>query len=64
MRFEDNADHAIVIDAPRIKFAEGAPEVPGKNDDVTIALAYQAIRHTTFNYTLLWQRFNGIQKSN
>lgn len=64
MRFEDNADHAIVIDAPRIKFAEGAPEVPGKNDDVTIALAYQAIRQTTFNYTLLWQRFNGIQKSN
>jgi len=64
MRFVDNAGHAIVIDAPRIKFSEGAPEVPSKNEDVTIALAYQAIREPVFNYTLLWQRFTGFQKSN
>ena len=64
MRFEDSAGHAIVIDAPRIKFSEGAPEVPSKNEDVTIALSYQAIRQATFNHTLLWQRFTGFVKSN
>ena len=63
MRFVDAESHTIVIDAPRIKFSEGAPDVPGKNEDVTIALAYQAIRHPTFNQTLLWQRFTGFQKS-
>ncbi len=64
MRFEDADSHAILIDAPRLKFSEGAPEVPGKNEDVTLPLAYQAIRQPTFDYTLLWQRFNGIVKSN
>ncbi len=61
LRFEDDSSHAIVIDAPRIKFSEGAPEVPGRNDDVTINLAYQAIRDSVKGYTLLWQRFTGIQ---
>jgi hypothetical protein len=64
MRFEDSAAHTILIDAPRIKFSEGAPDVPSKNEDVTIALAYQAIRHSVFGYTLLWQRFTGWQKTN
>ena len=64
MRFEDSDAHVIVVDAPRIKFSEGAPDVPSKNEDVTIALAYQAIRHAVFGYTLLWQRFEGFQKSN
>ena len=64
MRFTDADDHSIVIDAPRIKFSEGAPDVPGKNEDVTIALAYQAIRHPVFNQTLLWQRFSGTVFSN
>jgi hypothetical protein len=64
MRFVDSSGHAIVIDAPRIKFSEGAPEVPSKNEDVTLALSYQAIRQPVFNYTLLWQRFTGFQKSN
>jgi hypothetical protein len=61
MRFEDASEHAILIDAPRIKFSEGAPEVPGKNQDVTINLAYQAIRYATFGYTLKWMRFQGVQ---
>jgi hypothetical protein len=64
MRFVDADGHSIVIDAPRIKFSEGAPDVPGKNEDVTIALAYQAIRHPVFNQTLLWQRFSGSVASN
>lgn len=61
MRFEDNGAHVILIDAPRIKFSEGSPENPGKNQDVTVNLSYQAIREPTFNYTLKWMRFNGIQ---
>lgn len=63
-RFEDSAEHALVLDAPRIKFSEGAPEVASKNEDVVINLAYQAIRHPTFGYTLLLQRFKGFRKSN
>ncbi|MEE8551508.1 MAG: phage tail tube protein [Gemmatimonadota bacterium] len=61
VRFEDNDSHVVVIDAPRIKFSEGAPEIPGKNADVTIPLAYQAIREPTLNYTLKYTRFNGVQ---
>ncbi len=61
IRFEDGTSHVVLIDAPRIKFSEGAPEVPGKNEDVTLALSYQAIRDPEFNYTLAYFRFNGIQ---
>lgn len=61
IRFEDNDSHAVLLDAPRIKFSEGAPDVPGKNQDVTLPLSYQAIRHPTFNYTLAYFRFNGVQ---
>ncbi len=60
VRFEDNFAHAVLIDAPRIKFSEGAPEVPGKNADVTIPLAYQAIRQPSFDYTLKYTRFPGF----
>ena len=63
-RFVDSESHAIVIDAPRIKFSEGAPEVASKNEDVVANLGYQAIRHPVFGYTLLWQRFTGFVKSN
>lgn len=61
VRFEDDSSHVVIIDAPRIKFSEGAPEVPGKNQDVTIALAYQAILQESFGYTLKYLRFNGVQ---
>ncbi len=61
VRFDDNFQHSVIIDAPRIKFSEGAPEVPGKNADVTIALAYQAIRQASFDYTLKYMRFNGTE---
>ncbi len=61
LRLEDNVSRAIVIDNPRIKFSEGAPEVPGKNEDVTINLSYQAIREPNFNYTILYSRFWGFQ---
>lgn len=61
VRFEDDSSHVVLIDAPRIKFSEGSPEVPGKNQDVTIPLAYQAIRQAAFDYTLKYIRFNGVQ---
>jgi hypothetical protein len=61
VRFDDDSEHAILIDSPRIKYSEGAPEVPGKDDDVTIALTYQAIRDAAKGYTLGWFRFGGFQ---
>ncbi len=61
IRFEDDSSHVVLIDAPRIKFSEGAPEVPSKNADVTLPMAYQAIREPNFNYTAKYMRFNGVQ---
>lgn len=61
IRFEDNDSHVVLADAPRIKFSEGFPEIPGKNQDVTLPLAYQAIRHPVFNHTLAYFRFHGVQ---
>lgn len=61
IRFEDNSAHVVLIDVPRIKFSEGSPDVPSKNADVTLPLSYQAIRQPTFNYTLAYFRFNGVQ---
>jgi hypothetical protein len=60
-RLEDDSAHVIIFDAPRIKFSEGSPEVPGKNDDVTINLGYQAIREPNLNYTAKYLRFRGVQ---
>jgi len=61
VRFADISGQVLLLDAPRIKFSEGSPEVPGKNQDVTVPLAYQAIRHPVFNYTLALFRFYGSQ---
>lgn len=46
---------SIVFDLPRIKFSGGAPDVPGKNADVTIPGTYQAILSETFGYTISTQ---------
>ena len=46
----------VIFDLPRIKFAGGAPDVPGKNQDVTIPGTYQAILSAVFGYTLSVQR--------
>ena len=59
--FQDDTGHTTLYDLPRIKFSEGSPEVPGKNDDVTINLAYQALLSPTFGYTALTMRFQGVQ---
>jgi hypothetical protein len=57
-RFEDNESHVLLFDVVRLKWSEGADEIPGKNDDVTLPLQYQAIRHPVLGYTLKVQRFN------
>lgn len=59
--FQDDSGHVTLFDLPRIKFSEGAPEVPGKNDDVTINLAYQAILDPTLGYTAKTMRFHGVE---
>ena len=46
----------MIFDLPRIKFSGGAPDVPGKNQDVTIPGTYQAILEPTLGYTMSVQR--------
>ncbi len=46
---------SMIFDLPRIKFSGGAPDVPGKNADVTIPGTYQAILSPTFGYTISTQ---------
>ena len=53
----DNGGRAILIDLPRIKFNGGAPQVPGKNQDVTLPLTYDALLESVLGYTILFQRF-------
>jgi hypothetical protein len=60
-RFEDGAGHLLLMDAPRIKYSEGLPEIAGKNEDVAINANFQAIRHLTFGYTLKFIRVHGAQ---
>jgi hypothetical protein len=57
IRVFDAASQAMVFDLPKMKFSAGAPNVPGKNQDVTVPLEYQAYRHPDFGYTMLIQRF-------
>ena len=48
----------MIFDLPRIKFSGGAPDVPGKNADVTIPGTYQAILDAALGYTMSAQRVN------
>jgi len=47
---------SMIFDLPRIKFSGGAPDVPGKNQDVTIPGTYQAILEPDLGYTMSVQR--------
>ena len=57
IRFRDSVGRTQLFDVPRLKFSSGAPEVPGKNEDVTIPLEYQGILDETLGYTLKLMRF-------
>jgi hypothetical protein len=59
--FQDSSLHVAVYDIPRIKWSEGRPEVPGKNDDVIINPNFQALKDNTFGYTMKYMRFYGYQ---
>lgn len=48
---------ANLTDLPEVAFASGAPDVPGKNQDVTIPIGYQALRDPTLGFTISKQRF-------
>lgn len=52
-----NDGRSLLTHVPRLKFTEGAPQVPGKNADVVLPLSYQALLSTTLGYTLSYQRF-------
>lgn len=47
----------LLVDMPRIKYNGGAPQVPGKNQDVTLPLTYDAILDADLGYTISFQRF-------
>ncbi len=57
----DNDGQAMLFDMPRIKFSGGAPDVPGKNQDVTIPATYQAILDPDLGYTISVQRFHFVR---
>ena len=52
-----NDGRALLTHVPRIKFTQGAPQVPGKNADVVLPLAYQGLLDKSLGYTLAYQRF-------
>ena len=57
----DSNGRAMLFDMPRIKFSGGAPDVPGKNQDVTIPAAYTAILDPDFGYTISAQRLHFVR---
>ncbi len=59
-RFADNDTQTMLFDMPRVKYTTGSPSVPGKNDDVTASLEYQAIYYEDFDCTVQVQRFSEV----
>ena len=58
MGFENGDGGTLIFHLPRIKFAEGIPEVAGKNEDVMLNLGYQAVLSPVLNYTMSISKFN------
>ncbi len=48
----------LLTDLPRIKYNGGAPQVPGKNQDVVLPLTYDALLDADLGYTISFQRFD------
>lgn len=51
---------AILTDLPNVAISGGAPDVPGKNTDVTIPIQFQAIRDPVLAYSIHKARFEYI----
>lgn len=45
----DDSGNTYVVTLPSVLFTEGYPQAGGGNDDVTIPLAFQAVRNATYN---------------
>lgn len=57
MVMRGNDGRALLVHVPRLKFTNGAPQVPGKNQSVVLPLPYQGLLDSTLNYTVSFQRF-------
>ena len=60
LRVADGEGQTLLFALPKLKFASGLPNVPGKNADVVLDLAFQAYRDPTLGYTMLCQRFYNV----
>ena len=56
--FEDEDNHAFVIDIPRINLSGGAPDVSGIDADVTVDMPFTASKHPTLGYSIKIQQFH------
>jgi hypothetical protein len=57
----DAHNQTLLVDLPRMKFSDGSPDVPGKNQDVMAELSFQAFMHETLGYTIAIQRFSYVE---
>jgi len=56
----EGSGNAYVWTMPRVKFSSDAINASGSNQDVMENIAYQAIRHASYNYTLQVCRFAAL----
>jgi len=56
----DGSGRQVIFDLPRNKYSGGAPDIPGKNQDVTIPLTYQSILDPALGYTISIQRMTFV----
>ncbi len=54
---DPGATSGYMFDAPKIKYSDGNPTVPGIDTDRMLNTKYQAVKHPTLGYTLHAQRF-------
>lgn len=55
--WRDDESQVLLFDVPRLKYESGAPDVPGRNEDVTLPLTFRGLEHETLGYTMHAQRF-------
>jgi tail tube protein len=54
---DPDGTRAYVFDFPRIKYTEGSPENIALDQDRTVPLSFQALRHATLGYSMSVNRF-------
>lgn len=53
----------LLTDLPEVAFSSGAPDVPGKNADVTMAIGFQGLRDPNLGYSIQKTRFTYLHLS-